>query len=50
MLLFYLLGRRAYGSRIVLTHKEIIKCLIAEPESFTTDNGEVRRWISHILI
>jgi len=50
MLLIYLTGKIPYGSRIVVTHNEIIKCLIAEPENFTTDNGEVRHWISHILI
>jgi len=50
MLLIYIPGKIPYGSRIVVTHSEIIKCVIAEPESFTTDNGEVRHWISHILI
>jgi len=50
MLLIYLPRKIRYGSRIVVTHNEIIKCLIAEPESFTTDNDEVRHWISHILI
>jgi hypothetical protein len=50
MFLVYIPGKTPYESRKVVTHNEIIKFLIAEPESFTTDNGEVRHWISHILI
>jgi len=50
MFLVYIPGNTPYESRIVVTHNEISKCLIAEPESFTIDNGEIRHWISHILI